>query len=271
MSRKHLIYKFTSPSGKSYIGQTRNLSTRISAHKSKSGCIAFKDAISKYGFESFTQEILKDNLTLEEANYWEEFYISEFNSLVPNGYNLLSGGCNALHHEDTKKRLSAIRKGTKMPESFKIKLSEKMKGNTYKRGTKLSDEQKVLMSKIMKGNTYSKGVIKSQETRDKLSKALKGRVFSNETRAKISLACTGKKKMPMSEETKLKHSRPIIEVTTNKIFDAVLHTRDYYGISLSTVRQSLITGKPVSLGKGKGLLFKYYDSNQEESDTKQAA
>jgi group I intron endonuclease len=259
MSKSHLVYKFTSPSGKSYIGQTRNLRTRIAAHKSKSGCIAFRDAISKYGFESFTQEILKDSLTLDEANYWEKFYISEYNSLVPNGYNLAAGGENSLHHEETKKKLSDKRKGSRMPESFKKALSEKMKGNTYKKGVPLSDDQKRFLSEMMKGNSYSKGVIKTPEVRAKLSKALKGRVFSDETRAKISAACSGRSRGPMPYEEKLKHSRAVIEVTTNKIFDAVLHTRDYYGISLTTVRQSLVTGKPVTLGKGKGLLFKYCD------------
>lgn len=259
MSKSHLVYKFTSPSGKSYIGQTKNLRTRIAAHKSNSGCIAFKDAISKYGFESFTQEILKDNLTLDEANHWEEFYIAEFNTLVPHGYNLLSGGGNALHHENTKKKLSDKRKGSRMPESFKIAMSIKMIGNTYSKGQVVSEDRKKYLSEIMKGNSYSKGVIKTPDVREKLSKALKGRVFSDETRAKISAACTGKKKRPMTEEVKLKHARPVIEVTTSKVFDAVLHTRDYYGISLTTVRQSLITGKPITLGKGKGLHFKYHD------------
>lgn len=260
MSKSHLVYKFTSPSGKSYIGQTRNLRNRIAAHKSKSGCIAFRDAISKYGFDSFTQEILKDNLTLDEANYWEEFYIAEFNTLVPHGYNLLSGGGNALHHEETKKKLSEKRKGSRMPESFKIAMSIKMKGNTYSKGQQMSEERKKELAEIMKGNSYSKGNVMSQEFKDKMSALFKGRVFSDETRAKISAACAGRKRPePMPYDERLKHSRSVIEITTNKVFDAVLHTRDYYGISLSTVRQSLITGKPVTLGKGKGLLFKYYD------------
>lgn len=52
---KGIIYKFTSPSGKSYIGQTNQGNKRYSQHakssKSKDG--KFQRAIRKYGFENF--------------------------------------------------------------------------------------------------------------------------------------------------------------------------------------------------------------------------
>lgn len=91
----YLIYKHTSPSGKSYIGQTGAFKRRTQEHlSSKSCCRAFLKAIQKYGWESFTHEILAQELTLDEANRLEKKYIVEHNTLVPNGYNLTSGGSN---------------------------------------------------------------------------------------------------------------------------------------------------------------------------------
>ena len=50
-----IIYILTSPDNKSYIGQTiQELKTRMNGHKyGKSYCRALKDAISKFGFDSF--------------------------------------------------------------------------------------------------------------------------------------------------------------------------------------------------------------------------
>jgi group I intron endonuclease len=92
---EYLIYCHTSPTGKKYIGQTNNYNRRCSEHKTSKGCPAFHNAIIKYGWDNFNHEILDDGLSLEEANILEEFYISKYNSLAPNGYNLQTGGNNS--------------------------------------------------------------------------------------------------------------------------------------------------------------------------------
>ena len=89
----YIIYKHTSPSGKSYIGQTKNLATRNSAHRSlSSGSTAFVNAIRKYGWCNIIHEILYENLTLEEAKSLERQCICNYNTLSPNGYNIMTGG-----------------------------------------------------------------------------------------------------------------------------------------------------------------------------------
>lgn len=51
------------------------------------------NAIKKYGWENIEHKILKTGLTLEEANYWERYYIQFFKTLDFNyGYNQNSGG-----------------------------------------------------------------------------------------------------------------------------------------------------------------------------------
>lgn len=93
-----IIYKYTSPSQKVYIGQTRNsLEERAGKDGSNyKGCKYFYSAIQKYGFENFKREILEecfDELLDEREKYWIQYY----NSLAPNGYNLAHGG----HKETT--------------------------------------------------------------------------------------------------------------------------------------------------------------------------
>lgn len=125
----YTIYKYTSPSGKSYIGQTKNLTRRIYEHqKIDSNCTYFNKAIQKYGFENFILEILAEGVTDEEANILEPNFILEYNTLAPNGYNLLPGGKNHTHLEETKQKISNKKKGvSKSPEHVK-KMSESRKG-----------------------------------------------------------------------------------------------------------------------------------------------
>jgi len=123
-----MVYKYTSPSNKSYIGQTKNLRKRKNTHIHTDGCRLFSRAIKKYGFENLKLEILSENLTIEEANYQEELLISSHNTLSPNGYNLKNGGNNSSPCNETRKRMSIAHTGRKMTEETKIKLSKALTG-----------------------------------------------------------------------------------------------------------------------------------------------
>lgn len=83
---------------KVYIGQSINIYKRIQEHFYKSECNkdvsynnALHSAIRKYGKEHFYYEILEecDASLLDE---YEIEYINKYNSISPNGYNILSGG-----------------------------------------------------------------------------------------------------------------------------------------------------------------------------------
>lgn len=91
--------------GKMYIGQTKSIQDRWKP----SGyyhCVKFYRAIQKYGWENFEHIILKDNLTKEEADKYESYYIELYNS-IEDGYNLSGGGDNKSTISDsTKKKLS---------------------------------------------------------------------------------------------------------------------------------------------------------------------
>ena len=93
------IYKITNNiNNKSYIGQSINIEKRIKEHFWKSFLekdISFTSilhtAIRKYGKENFVIEVLEE-CSLEELDDKEKYYIKKYNTISPNGYNILSGG-----------------------------------------------------------------------------------------------------------------------------------------------------------------------------------
>ena len=90
------IYKITNQvNQKSYIGQSINPEKRFLAHKSAARNHRFGSsqalyyAINKYGEENFIMEVLE---WTENYNEREIALIREYNTLVPNGYNIAKGG-----------------------------------------------------------------------------------------------------------------------------------------------------------------------------------
>lgn len=89
-----IIYKIASPSGKVYIGQTvHSLEDRIKGHKKKStNCTLVKRAIDKYD-NQMKYEIIEE-VSHQQLDEREIYWINHFNSLAPNGYNCSAGGNN---------------------------------------------------------------------------------------------------------------------------------------------------------------------------------
>lgn len=115
---KGVIYKLTSPSGKTYIGQSITFENRLNQYKTrKNSSIGkyLKAAIEKYGFENFKIELLKVidlesdiEVTKSKLNILEIEYIDNFDSLAPKGYNLTGGGNGSykrLVSDETRRKL----------------------------------------------------------------------------------------------------------------------------------------------------------------------
>lgn len=109
-----LIYLATNKiNGKKYVGYTTlTLEERIKNHIRKSRSqkeyfYLFKNALRKYGEDSFSWSILEYCKSVEECCEREIHYIKELNTLSPNGYNLTEGGNGGIQSQEVKDKISA--------------------------------------------------------------------------------------------------------------------------------------------------------------------
>ena len=179
-----IIYKITNEvNGKVYIGQTtKTLQWRWKHHCNiKSGCTYLKNALNKYGIENFIIEQIDSAETQEELNKKEVYWIEHYNSLVPNGYNLTTGGEHPAFTNVTRKKLSESRKGKKphaFDDNFKKKISDIAKKRTGEKnpmyGRNHTEATKKRISEVTTGRVSpNKGKKLSEEIKLKISHTLK--------------------------------------------------------------------------------------------------
>lgn len=145
------IYKITSPNGKVYIGQSRDLKKRELQYSKylKRHCRQLKlvNSINKYGWELHIFEIIEycdfDLLNIRER-YWQEFYNS-----IDNGLNCLYTKTldkPALFGLETRERMSKSQIGKTRSDSHKRKISESKKGISIGIGKILTEQHKKAIS-----------------------------------------------------------------------------------------------------------------------------
>jgi hypothetical protein len=79
--------------------------------KKESACKALKNAISKYGLNSFKKEILHSGVPIADLPSLETNEIARHDTLAPKGYNLTPGGeHNQLALESSRKKVSDAKK-----------------------------------------------------------------------------------------------------------------------------------------------------------------
>lgn len=140
------VYKIVNlTNNKVYVGQTTmSLQKRWHQHYSKQSNTAISKAIKKYGKNNFTIGVIAKANNIDELNYRETYYIRLFNSLAPNGYNLMSGGNNSIHSNESKQKMSKKLKGFGLGRS--LSESTKLKIAKFNLGQKRSTSVKLAMS-----------------------------------------------------------------------------------------------------------------------------
>ena len=221
-----VIYRYKSPSGKYYIGQTtdeKNRHISFNSNKKKYAGQKINDARKKYGPKNFEYSVLirvtGDNPeeVKKYLNTLEIGFIRMYDS-YNNGYNMCEGGDGCYGCErsvEYMKKISDSLKGRKASEETRKKLSEIRKGH---KGAVWTDEMKQKMSEKRKGiPSPNKGKHLSEETRRKIGESKKGQIpwtkgkrHSEESRQKMSESLKGRKTwnkgIPMSDEQKKKLS-----------------------------------------------------------------
>lgn len=211
---KGIIYKYTSPSGKSYIGQTTNQSLRRKKWFNMSSPYTSSDWMSKidkarikYGPESFTYTVLfqKEYISKKaarmELNTLETYYIGLYDS-YKTGYNSTIGGDSASgpvqHSDETRLKMRISHLGKRMSDSAKAKLSTALTGikrsEEFKRKVKVAHQgqkrtkesiEKQILAQYKRVSMFDIGgsVIR---TFDSINSAAK---YVGRTPGSISLAC----------------------------------------------------------------------------------
>lgn len=123
--------------------------------------------VAKHGFIA---EIIRDEMTFEEANAYEIFLIKKLRSQGISLCNLTDGGEGCLGLKKTeaqKKAISKKNKGRKWSEESKAK----MLNNKNSSGIKRSEEVKQKISQSKKGWNGRKGFKTSEETKQKIKES----------------------------------------------------------------------------------------------------
>ena len=171
---KGIIYKYVSPSGKVYIGQTveEKKRRRIFNNLNQSyGGVKIDAARKKYGPQNFDYivlvEVESDDIVELKTflNQLEIGFIRMYDSYNC-GYNSTLGGesLSGFHPtEESRLKMRNSHLGHKWSEESKIKMSKTRKGKGFseehkkkisegRRGMKLSEEHKRKISESMRGN-----------------------------------------------------------------------------------------------------------------------
>ena len=161
-----IIYKWTNIiNGKSYIGQTAYPEKRYYQHLLVNDNTPFHNALRKYGVDSFTYQVLEDDIDDEKLDEREIYWINYFNT-YQDGYNLTIGGNSTRGFKFSYEQIKHLsdahlgqipwNKGKIMNDEYRKKASEGMKGNHNKMGYICTDEQRKRIGDSHKGIQSSK-------------------------------------------------------------------------------------------------------------------
>jgi group I intron endonuclease len=157
------IYKITSPTGKIYIGQSKDISKRVETYRNIRCVkqIRLYRSIIKYGWDTHTFEIIH-RCYESELNNLEKYYIKFYDCFdTPHGLNLTTGGDSPIVSIETKIRIGLASKG-RIP---------------HNKGKSLSDITKQKLSVSHKGLVaHNKGISFSEKTKQNMSLSKMGNV-----------------------------------------------------------------------------------------------
>lgn len=208
------IYKITNPNFEIYIGQTINFKRRYNSYSNflkLKNQKKLKDSFVKYGFENHKIEIILQ-CSQDELNFWEEFYVTLFDSFKSNyGLNSTSGG-------RSHKRMLGVPKS----EEWKNNISKAHKG---KKRSEFSQEWRDNISKAHKGLPRTEKWIENLKSAAKKRKDENRYIILDSQKEKFRISyskylCSEKgleQRKKMSELTSKRFSIPILQYTTDYI------------------------------------------------------
>ena len=229
--------------GKIYIGLTNNTKRRwrnngIEYKPDEGRNSSFWNAIQRYGFDNFEHIILEGNLTKEESEEKEKYYIKKYDSHNKDiGYNISLGGNGGKIYDEHPKGML----GKHHSEDKRKKQSELMK--------RLNEEGKC-------GATWKNGH----------PKGMLGKHHSQEYINRL-------KSMKPHENSNAKKTMIIFPNGEYKIYDCMKYLREEYNIGQSLIIKIIKSGEPYKLKKNcshnrenlekiNGCIIKYIENTE---------
>jgi group I intron endonuclease len=259
------LYKITNQiTKKCYIGVTTQPTCEsrwrkhVNSLNYKEGCPLLKKSMKKHGIDNFTFEILIMCFD-DDVVRWEKEYIKKYNSQVPNGYNILSGGqigdgnVGYKHSDEVKEIIK--QKGSefraKNPNHFE----------TYREKHKKSMERVDISSCVKNSEKFQKAMIKrkeqyangtkimTDESKKKISEGLKRYYENNKSRTAVSDTTLSAIQKALN--------KPIIQYTKEGIFikeyPSIKNADECTGVKKSNI-QHVLSEKTKLAG---GFIWKY--------------
>ena len=264
------IYKITNTiTCKCYIGETiqhdykKRWKKHLNSLKYKEGCPLLKSSMKKHGIENFKFEILIICFDQDLVRYEKE-YIKKYNSQVPNGYNILSGGQignGMLGYKHTPETIEKIKQKGK---EFREKNPNHFE--TYREKLRCSMEKVDISSCVKNSVKFQKAI---EEKRVGAASHKSGKL-SEETKKKIKESLTkyyeNNENKPISEKqreaVRKRLSKPVVQYNKNgeliKEYSSIIEADRISGVKRSNIHNS-ITGKTKTAGGG--FIWKYKNSD----------
>lgn len=225
------IYKITSPSGRIYIGESKNINKRWKQYKNLKYCKKQRklyNSLLRYGTENHTFEIVEEcsfNDLLCRERHWQDFY----DVIGERGLNLKLTECGDLKQKPSRETL------------------DKLSGENHWTKTKSFSEESI--EKMRKAKL---GIIRganSEEHNKKISESLKGVTHSKERIEKNRKSNLGKKQSKESNKKRsitLKLNPPtgklVLCLCTGIYYNSVSEAARAVSVNIETLR-AMLDGK----------------------------
>jgi group I intron endonuclease len=172
---ENVIYKFTSPSGTAYVGQTVRFEQRIKKYpalRKKDIGPAFYNPLKKHGFENFELSILGVYASKSLLDRAEILAIWKEGTLKPGGYNLNAGGGNATPTDESRAKMAETARNRSV--EVRKKMSEAAKRRWAAMTAEEREECVAKFPKRFGADNHFFGKKHSEETRKKISEVQLG-------------------------------------------------------------------------------------------------
>lgn len=204
------IYSITSPSGKSYIGQSWDFDKRIRIYKYQKARNQplLNNSFNEYGFDSHEINVLHElpnDVTQDVLDTYERFYIDRFRECNITLLNIREGGSRGKHSFESRIKLSKSSTGKKMSDEAKKKMSVAKKGkriaNTENYGKYWKGRKRDSLE--VKNRTENNiGKTRTNEAKDKMRASRNEWVKNNKDKVKANI-----------KNANLSNCKPVIQLT----------------------------------------------------------